>query len=469
MHTAAAGSCNVPFFAVRAGERMNAWVVSCKALWESGLRSNYDFTPSGPYGFAQRQERHKMFRDNQIAYMPYPSCAQIRVAGRPQEVRTRHGTFSQAGAGRTSAFHDGRAPVGTHAGRRVMVPAVVRKAIRTGRERGKDEGMTRLVVIGLGPLGQRMVRYALERKSVELVGGVEIDPEKQGKELGRLCGTKRLGLKVAPDLKRALGRRKADVAILTTVSSVRTLEPQVREVAARKLNIVSTCEELAFPWRTQRTVATRIDALCRKAGVTCLGTGVNPGFLMDFLPAILTGANQKVTKITVKRFQDASSRRVPFQQKIGAGLTRAEFRARKRTGTLRHVGLPESIDLIAYGMGWKLTEVTETLRAVVAHRRITSGHKPIEEGMTCGVEQIGKGFIGKREAIRLHFRAAVGEPESFDSVEIRGEPNVWSVIEGGINGDIATCAVVLNALDPVRRAEPGLRSMLDIPPVTWSE
>lgn len=329
--------------------------------------------------------------------------------------------------------------------------------------------MTRVVVIGLGPLGRRMVRYALERKGIELVGGVEIDPEKQGKDLGRLCGVKPLDLNVAPDLDTALRRRKADVAILTTVSSARKLEPQAREAAAQKLDIVSTCEELAYPWRTQATVAKRMDAFCRKAGVTCLGTGVNPGFLMDYLPAILTGANQRVTKITVKRFQDASSRRVPFQQKIGAGLTRAQFRAKKRTGALRHVGLPESIDLIAYGMGWKLTKVTETLRAVVAHRRITSGYTPIEEGMACGVEQVGKGFIGKREAIRFHFRAAVGEPESFDSVEIRGEPNVRSVIEGGINGDIATCAVVLNAIESVRRAEPGLRNMLNIPPVTWSE
>ena len=326
--------------------------------------------------------------------------------------------------------------------------------------------MVKVVMIGLGPLGQKVVRYAVRRKSIAIVAAVDTDPAKIGKDLGTLSRIKRLGIVVRGDLKSALKRTKPDAAILTTVSSISRLEPQVREIAKHKLQIVSTCEELSFPWRRSRAVATRIDALCRKAGVTCLGTGVNPGFLMDFLPSILTAVNQNVKKIVVKRFQDASSRRVPFQQKIGACLTRAEFNRKVADGALRHVGLPESVDMIAHAMGWKLTRSTETLRPVIATRCIRSGYRAIKKGMACGVEQVGRGFVGRKEVIRLHFRAAVGEPKSFDRVEIEGEPNVVSMIDGGVNGDIATCAITLNALRSVMAAAPGLKTMLDVPAVT---
>jgi 4-hydroxy-tetrahydrodipicolinate reductase len=236
---------------------------------------------------------------------------------------------------------------------------------------------------------------------------------------------------------------------------VARLEPQVVEAARCGLDVVSTCEELAFPWRTAPEVAARLDAVCRKHRVTCLGTGVNPGFLMDFLPCILTGVSQQVRKITVQRVQDASVRRVPFQQKIGAGLTRAEFRRKQAEGTLRHVGLTESTYLIAHAMNWELTKVTESLRPVLATGAVTTGYKPIAKGMARGVEQIGRGYIGGREVIRLHFRAAVGEPRSFDRIEIKGCPDVVSEI-------------VLNAVRSVIAAAPGLKTMLDVPAVACS-
>ena len=326
---------------------------------------------------------------------------------------------------------------------------------------------TKVVAIGLGPLGRRVVRYAVERGNLKIVGAVDIAPEKIGKDLGTLCGLKKIGVTVRKDLKTALKGRKADVALLTTVSSIEQLEPQVAEIAGYKLDIVSTCEELAFPYKTAPAVAKRIDALCKRHHVTCLGTGVNPGFLMDFLPAVLTAVNQDVKKITVKRIQDASVRRVPFQQKIGAGLTVDEIQTKKAAGTLRHVGLPESVAMIAHAMGWKLTKITETLRAVTAKKLITSGYKPIKPGMARGVEQFGRGYIGSRQVITLHFRAAVGEPESYDRIEVTGEPNIVSMIDGGVNGDIATCAIVLNAIRSVMVAEPGLKTMLDVPAVTF--
>ena len=327
--------------------------------------------------------------------------------------------------------------------------------------------MVKAIIVGLGPLGQKVAHFALQRKCIKLVGAVDIAPELVGKDLGSVIGVKKMGLRIAGDVKTALGRKKADVAVLTTVSSIKALEPQIAGIAAQKLNIVSTCEELSFPWRRAKASARRIDAVCRKAGVACLGTGVNPGFLMDFLPAILTAVNQDVRKIVVERVQDASTRRIPFQKKIGAGLTRTEFKKRADDGSLRHVGLLESVDMIAHAMGWTLTDTKETLRPVIAEKRITSGHLPIAPGMACGVEQIGRGYIGRKQVITLHFRAAVGEPKSYDQARIEGRPKIVSTIEGGVNGDIATCAIVLNAAHAILGASPGLKTMLDVPAVTF--
>ncbi|NLW50404.1 MAG: dihydrodipicolinate reductase [Candidatus Brocadiaceae bacterium] len=330
--------------------------------------------------------------------------------------------------------------------------------------------MAKVIQVGLGPVGRKIVRYALDRANagVRFIGAVDPAPDKAGQDLGELCGHERLRVRVKTDLAAALGRRKADVAFLSTVSDLKRIEPQIAEIAAAGLNIVSTCEELSHPWRTAPAAARRIDAVCRKHGVTCLATGVNPGFLMDSLPCALTAVCQSVRKVVVHRLQDAAPRRVPFQKKIGAGLTRAEFRRRVKDGSLRHVGLPESMDMIAARLGWTLTRSTETIRPVVADKAISGGYVPIEAGMVCGVEQVGRAYVGDKEVIRLVFRAAVGEPASRDIVEITGEPDIRSVIEGGVNGDVATCAIVVNAARSVLAAEPGLKTMVEVPLVAFS-
>lgn len=327
--------------------------------------------------------------------------------------------------------------------------------------------MIDVVHLGLGPLGQMIVRFAVERGCFDIVGAVDPDPDKAGKELGELCGIDPLGIIVSDNLDDAIRGKSVQVAFVTTVSSIVALESQIVELAKARLHIVSTCEELSFPWNTQPEVANRIDKVCRENGVACLATGVNPGYLMDFLPTVLSGVCQKVERVQVWRVQDASVRRVPFQQKIGAGLTLEQFEAKKNEGTLRHVGLPESMGFIAHRLGWKLDRNTETLKPVVADRDIDTGYKPISKGMACGVYQVGKGFVGDREVISLNFRATVGEPESYDQVQIDGEPPIQSRIAGGVNGDIATCAITLNAARCVLAAGPGLKTMSDAPPIAF--
>ncbi len=328
--------------------------------------------------------------------------------------------------------------------------------------------MTKILQVGLGPLGVKTVQFAAAR-GFKIVAAVDNNPKLVGQDVGEVCGLKKMGVKIFPTVKEALKGKKADIAVVTTVSSLAKLEGIVTDIAKEKLSIVSTCEELSFSWTLQPALSKKLDKICKKHKISLLGTGVNPGYLMDFLPTVATAISKSVDKIEVERFQNASVRRIPFQQKIGAGLTLSEFKKKQKEGTLRHVGLPESVDYIAARMGWKLTKKTESLEPVIAQTKITTGYKAIEKGMACGVEQIGRGFVGNKEVIRLHFRAAVGEPKSYDKIKVAGEPAFESVIDGGINGDIATCAITLNAIHSVLLANrPGLVTMADIPAVAYS-
>ena len=323
--------------------------------------------------------------------------------------------------------------------------------------------MLKVVQIGVGPLGQRIVRLAVERPGIRIFAAVDPAPGKAGADLGELCSLGPMGITVCSDIETAMKGKRADVAVLATVSSLAVIREQIERIAGTGLHIVSTCEELSFPWHTHPRIAKQIDKTCREQNVACVGTGVNPGFLMDYLPCVLSSVCQKVNAIRVTRIQNASMRRIPFQQKIGAGLTRSQFRAKEAEGTLRHVGLVESMHMIAQNLSWKLDRTKESLRPVIAKRTITSGYVRIGKGCACGVEQIGRGYVGKKEVIRLHFRAAVGEHESVDTVKIIGNPTIKSVIPGGVNGDVATCAITINAVRSILSAGVGLKTMLDLP------
>jgi len=327
--------------------------------------------------------------------------------------------------------------------------------------------MTNIIHLGLGPLGLKVVHHAAER-GLNIVGAVDPAEEIAGRALSDLCDLPGTDLQVSPTVQGALQERKAEVALVTTVSSLEKLEPQVIELAREGLHVVSTCEELSYPWNTQPELANRIDSLCKEHGVVCLGTGVNPGFLMDYLPTVMAGVCQRVDSVKVTRVQDASVRRIPFQQKIGAALTVEQFREKEATGALRHVGLPESLDMIACRVGWDLDRKTESLGPVIADEDIDSGYRPIEKGMARGVEQIARGYVSDKEVITLHFRAAVCEPESYDRIQIDGDPGIDSRIAGGVHGDTATVAITVNAIRSVLASAPGLKTMCDIPVVSYS-
>ena len=325
----------------------------------------------------------------------------------------------------------------------------------------------RIVQIGLGPLGQMIPPYLDERDNLQIVAAIDIDPQKIGRDLGDLCGLPGpLGVEVTDSLDEAL-KRKPDIAVITTVSEFETLCPLLEQVVKNGLNVVSTCEELSFPWKSQPDLAEKIDELARGNGVSVLGTGVNPGFLMDFLPTAVTAVCREVRKVRIERIQDASFRRLPFRQKIGAGLTSEEFQKRVSEKKLRHVGLTESMHMLSSRLGWRLERIEDTIEPVIAEAEVSGEGWAVQPGMATGVSQTGRGYVDGEEVLTLVFRATVGEKEPRDRVRIEGTPEIDLTIPGGINGDIATCAIITNAIPVVMDAPPGLRTMVDIPPISF--
>lgn len=327
----------------------------------------------------------------------------------------------------------------------------------------------RAIQYGCGPIGCSVAALAARRSGIELVGAVDIDPEKAGRDLGELLGLERaLGVPIDSDADALLADAGPDVAFHTTGSSFRGVYDQIAGIVKAGVNVVSTCEELSFPHRRQPELSAELDELAKEHGVTVLGTGINPGFLMDLWPLCMTAVCQDVTGVKAVRIQDATTRRLPFQKKIGAGCTPEAFRKLVEEGTLRHVGLPESIEHIAAGLGWALDEVEETIEPVIAEATVRSEFLTVEPGEAAGVKQVGYGRRGGEVLVTAEFQAYLGAPESYDAVYITGTPDLEVVIRGGTHGDIGTAAMTVNAARRVVEAPPGLLTMKDLPVVVCS-
>jgi 4-hydroxy-tetrahydrodipicolinate reductase len=324
----------------------------------------------------------------------------------------------------------------------------------------------RVLQIGCGPIGCSVVRFASKREDIELVGAVDIDDSLAGRDLGEVAGINgALGLSISPDLDAMISQGKPDAVFLTTSSSVKTIYPDILKCIEHGVNVVSTCEELSWPYTQEPVLSAELDRKARAKNVTVLGTGVNPGFLMDSWPLFMTAVCQEVRRVKVVRIQDASFRRGPFQKKIGAGSTPEEFKKLVAEKAVRHVGLPESISMIASGLGWELDDITESFEPVIVRERVKTEFVNVESGQVAGVRQIGKGIRRGEDLVVLEFEAAVGAPESYDAMHITGTPNIDVTIKGGINGDIATAAITVNSVHRVIDGPPGLLTMKDVPPV----
>ena len=229
------------------------------------------------------------------------------------------------------------------------------------------------------------------------------------------------------------------------------------------MNVVSSTEELLFPYDRHPRLSARLDEQARAHGVTVLGTGVNPGYVMDSLALMATGVCREVRRLDIERVVDAAQRRLPLQRKVGAGLTPAEFDERKRAGAFGHIGLVESALLVADGLGWPLDRVDERLEPVIAPTDVETPFLRVTAGQVAGIHHTVRGHRGESEVLSLDLRMYVGAENPRDAIRVDGDPPIDLLVRGGVFGDTATVATLVNAVPLVVAAAPGLVTVKDLP------
>jgi 4-hydroxy-tetrahydrodipicolinate reductase len=326
-----------------------------------------------------------------------------------------------------------------------------------------ERAVARVVQVGLGSIGRGIARRVLQQGRFDLAGAVDPAPALAGRDVGELVGAGAIGLRVGAHLGAVLEAAKPQLVLHSTASYLEEVAPQILAIVRRGISVVSTCEELAFPFVKHPARSLEIDAAARAGGAVVLGTGVNPGFVMDKLVVTLMSACASVREVRVSRVVDAARRREPFQRKIGAGLAPAEFEERARTGRLGHVGLAESAHLLAEAMGLgRQRQLDETLRPVVASERRITEHVTIAAGQVAGLRQSATLTAAGRR-VHLELELVVGALRQRDAVTIEGSPPLEMEITSGVPGDEGTVSVVVHCAALVDGLQRGLRTMLEVP------
>lgn len=326
----------------------------------------------------------------------------------------------------------------------------------------------RIVQYGLGPIGQAVARTVLQKAetgAMMLVGAIDIDPDKVGRDVADLFEDEvaPTGIRVSDEAERVLADAAPDVVLHTTTSFLDGVTDQLVQCAEAGAHVVSSTEELAFPYDRHPDRAERLDAVARANDVVIVGTGVNPGYAMDTLALTATGVCTEVQSVRVERVVDAGARRKPLQEKVGAGITKTEFDERKATGTFGHIGLRESLLMLAEGLGWPLDRIEETLDAVIADRTVETPFLRVNLGEVAGIQHAIAGYVGDKAVLSLDLKMYVGAEDPRDAVTVAGEPPIDLVVRGGIFGDTATVGALINTAPLAMQAQPGLRTMAGLP------
>lgn len=322
----------------------------------------------------------------------------------------------------------------------------------------------KVAIAGLGPVGQAVARTVLQNPALKLVAAADPAPLHAGRDVGVVLGLPRkVRVKVEGDPDRFFRRVRADVAFLCTSSLLKDVKPQVAALVARRIHVLTSCEELAWPAPPRAAAFRELDRLAKKKKVSVLATGVNPGFAMDALALTLTAPCARVRRVSVTRVVDAAARKLPLQRRVGAGLNLAQFRRAVTDGSVRHVGLVESAHMVAGALGWKLDRVDETLEPAIAPRDLDTEYLRIPAGAAAGIRQAVRAYRGGELAISLDLQVYVGAESPRDHVLVDGDPPVDATIAGGVNGELAAAAMLLNSLPKVLAARAGVLTVKDLP------
>lgn len=322
---------------------------------------------------------------------------------------------------------------------------------------------------GLGPIGISCINLASEKSWAQVVGGVDIDPAKIGKTLQDVTKNPKLaGLPIYGSFEELYEKHKPDVVFHTAGSKADGAIAQIKPMAAAGLYVASSCEELLYPKLRAPQLADELDAICKKNGARVVGTGVNPGFVMDVLPVCMTGVSRTVDRIYAERVVNASTRRQPLQKKIGSGMDPDEMRRLFKAGKAGHAGFLESLNLIGHCMGWQFTQTAEIFEPVVAAYDIKTEHFQVKAGQCCGIHQIVEGKVNGAQKLLMDLKMYLDAQDPHDTVKIYGDPFLDVRIQNGTAGDHATVAALVNAAPRLLKAPPGLLLMTDIAVPSWA-
>ena len=321
----------------------------------------------------------------------------------------------------------------------------------------------KVALMGLGAIGRGIARCALQKPELEIVAAIDLEPSRVGKKLSDVVDAPAPEVIIGSDATTEMKKAQGGVLLHATGSRLDDVEGELAQALTAGLSVVSTCEELSYPWLRHPEIAERLDKLAQKRKLALLGTGVNPGFVMDRLPATLGAVCGRVDRVKVVRVVDSRTRRVQLQRKTGAGMNEEEFDRGVDEGTLGHVGLMESAALAALGVGLEVDEVDESIDPVEAEEDMQGDGFRVPRGGIVGIKQVARAFHDGKEVANLDLTIALGALQPRDEIELEGEPGIRVVIPGGTPGDKATAWTVVHAAPLVHGSEPGLISVLDLP------
>jgi len=320
----------------------------------------------------------------------------------------------------------------------------------------------RVIVIGLGQIGLDTCKLILKKDSLQLLGVVDIDPKKAGKDLGEFLGKKKLGIKIYDDLRFILKEFQPEVTIITSKSKLKEIANDIILCIENHSSVISSCEELFYPLAKHKKLFEEIDSKAKENFTHVLGTGVNPGFVMDILPLFLTSTCAELKSLKITRKVDLNKRRQALQQKMGLGLTTKEFNKFAKENELGHVGLSESANFISDFLKIKIDRWSEIIKPVLASRNIKTKHYNIKKGNIAGIKQSIFGLKNNKKIISLELEISCEVENSYDEIIVEGIPPINMRIENGIFGDTATTAIMVNVIPNLLHARYGLITMKDL-------
>ena len=334
----------------------------------------------------------------------------------------------------------------------------------------RDRNPIRVVVWGLDPIGLAMAQLVWRRSGLEPVGAICSSPARVGQDLGHLIGFgEHFGVTVHQDPAEVLNTSRPDVTLIASGSSVDEVGPNILQAMEAGSNVICFAPEMTYPWATRSDLAESLDELAHAHGVTVLGTGVNPGFVMDTLVLALTGCCMDVDRIRASRSVDLAPLGEQVARSYGVGMSPSEFsEAEKRGRIAPHSGLEQSIHLVADALGWTLEKVEHDRRPILAESRLQMGGLRVDPGQVAGCLDAAIGYVdGLARIVLEHPQTVIGVDtkviQTGDIIEIEGKPSIRMAIQPEIAALEGSAAIAVNMIPAVLLSGPGVKTMADMP------